>query len=103
MPVGSPVWAMKPLITRWNDDAVVEMLAHQLLDPGDMLGRQVGPQLDHHPAIGEVDVERVLEVGGLGGVAAPAKAGGEEAAIGIDRLRLMLRQLSAMHLALIAF
>ena len=53
--------------------AVVEFLAHQLLDPLDMLRRQLRQQLDHHPAVLEVHVQRVLGVelagcaaGGLG-------------------------------------
>ena len=51
VPVGSPVWAMKPGITRWNDDAVVELLLHQRLDLRDVLGRPVGAQADHDLAV----------------------------------------------------
>ena len=42
----SPVCAMKPSMTRWNDDAVIEAFARQLLDARDVVGRQVGAQLD---------------------------------------------------------
>ena len=37
-----------------EDDAVVEALARQLLDPGDVLGREIGAQLDHDAAVVEV-------------------------------------------------
>ena len=60
-----------------EDDAVEEMLARQLLHPGDGLGGQIGAKLDHHPAIVEIHIEGVLEIGGLGASAA-GEAGGED-------------------------
>ena len=34
-----------------EDDAVIESFARQLLDALDMLGREVGPELDHHASL----------------------------------------------------
>ena len=49
-------------------DPVIEPGLGQLLDPGDMLGRHVGKQLDQHAAArGQLDHERIVRVGGLGG------------------------------------
>jgi hypothetical protein len=45
-----------------ENDAVIEPLARELLDPSDMLGREIRPQLDHHPAVVEVQIERILEI-----------------------------------------
>ena len=51
-----------------EDDAVVEPSLGQLLDPGDVLGRHVGQELDQHAAArGQLDDERVVGIGGLGG------------------------------------
>ena len=47
-----------------EDDAVVLALARQLLDLGDVLGREVGAHLDDDAAVLEVDVERVFLVHG---------------------------------------
>src|SRR5215475_3149510 len=47
-----------------EEDAIVLALARQLLDLGDVLGRQVGTQLDDDAAVLEVDVERVFLVHG---------------------------------------
>lgn len=48
-------------------DAVVEPFPRQLLDPGDVLGGEVGAQLDHHPASFEVEIERVFQILAIGG------------------------------------
>jgi hypothetical protein len=55
-----------------------EPLARQLLDPRHVLGREVGPQLDHHAAGLEVHVEHVLEILTVG--AAREHHGEEDAA-----------------------
>ena len=47
--------------------AVVEALAGQFLDPRDVVGREVGTQLDHHPAGRDVHVEGVLGIERLRG------------------------------------
>ncbi len=60
VPVGSPVWAMKPSMTRWNDHAVVEALARELLDAGDVVRREIGPHLNGHAPLGGLDDERVF-------------------------------------------
>ena len=60
VPVGSPVWAMKPSMTRWNTHAVIEALARQFLDAGDMAGREVGAHLDRHAAFGGLDDQGVV-------------------------------------------
>ena len=62
VPLGQPVCAMKPSMTRWNGDAVVEALARQLLDALDVLGGEVGAQLDDDAALGRLDDERVLRI-----------------------------------------
>ena len=52
-------------------DVVVEAFLGELLHARDMLGREIGPQLDQHAAGLELDDERVLGIGlgclGLGG------------------------------------
>ena len=50
-----------------KDDAVVEALTRQLLDAGDVLGREIGPQLDHDAAILQIHIKGILEVLRLGG------------------------------------
>ena len=49
-----------------EDHAVIGALAGQLLDAGDMAGRQVGQQLDDDLALGRLHDERVLAVLDLG-------------------------------------
>ena len=71
----SPVCAMKPSMTRWNDDAVIGAFARQLLDARDVARRQVGQQLDHDVALGGVHEERVFAVLDLGHVGCLPSAG----------------------------
>ena len=66
VPVGSPVWAMKPSITRWKTIAVIEALAGQRLQALDVLGREVRSQRDGHRAVLQFQDERVFRVGRLG-------------------------------------
>ena len=47
-----------------KDDAVIEMLARQFLDPCHMVRRQVGAQLDLDAAIFEVEIKRVFKIRG---------------------------------------
>jgi hypothetical protein len=44
-------------------NAVVEAFARQLLDALDVLGRQIGAQLDDDAALGRLDDEGVLRIG----------------------------------------
>src|SRR5262245_34333326 len=46
-----------------EDDAVVEAIAHQLLDARDMSGRELRPHLNDHPALGGFEDHGVLRVG----------------------------------------
>ena len=50
-PVGSPVCAMKPGMTRWKVEAVVELLLYQRLDLRDVLGRPIRAKLDRNVAV----------------------------------------------------
>ena len=51
-----------------EDDPVVEPGLGEFLYPGDVLGRDVGKKLDQNlPARGQLDDERVVGIGGLGG------------------------------------
>ena len=51
VPVGSPVCAMNPGMTRWKFEAVIELLLHQRLDLRDVLGRPVRAKLDRDLAV----------------------------------------------------
>src|SRR4026209_1819610 len=44
--------------------AVIEALARQFLDPRHMIGREIGAQLYHHPALGKVHIDGVLGIAG---------------------------------------
>ena len=48
-----------------KDDAVVEAVAHQLLDARDMTGREVGPHFDHDIALGGLQSQRIFRLGHL--------------------------------------
>ena len=43
-----------------EDDAVVELVLHELLDLRDVLGRKIGAQLDDDVAVPELQDHRVL-------------------------------------------
>ena len=47
-----------------EDDPVVEALAHEFLDPRDVLGREIRPRLDHYAPALEIEEKRVLGFGG---------------------------------------
>ena len=41
---------------------VIETLPHQFLDARDMVGREIGTQLDHDAPIGQIEVKRVFGI-----------------------------------------
>ena len=46
--------------------AIIEILPRQLLDAGDMIGRQIGAQRDGHATILQLQIQGVFEIGAHG-------------------------------------
>ena len=54
-----------------EDDAVIGAFARQLLDAGDVAGRQIRQQLDHDLALGRLHQKRVFRILDLGHLSVP--------------------------------